>query len=224
MIERECRAPVDHDVAVIEGLFDRNIRLRCHQYQLEDALLAYLQARHLRGFKQDGQVDEAIHEPAEQQVPCPGLYLQGGAGLAATLGRTTAEREVAQALADLSMDPDERRPSELRRLRERIERNLSGLIGPQMAHMVINQQLRLDPQARTALADSMRFLEERLADSHSRLEGLTADLDRQRRYHRRILLELPLGVCSLSGDWRVVIWNLAMEVMTRVAAICGSSQ
>ena len=140
------------------------------------------------------------------------------AGLAATLGRTTAEREVGQALADLAMDPGERRPNELRRLRERIERNLSGLIGPQMAHMVINQQLRLDPQARTALADSMRYLEERLADSHSRLEGLTADLDRQRRYHRRILLELPLGVCSLSGDGRVVIWNLAMEVMTRVKA------
>ena len=147
-----------------------------------------------------------------------GLAGEFSAGLAATLGRTTSEKEVGQALADLAMDPDERRPSELRRLRERIERNLSGLIGPQMAHMVINQQLRLDPQARTALADSMRFLEERLADSHSRLEGLTADLDRQRRYHRRILLELPLGVCSLSGDGRVVIWNLAMEVMTRVKA------
>ena len=65
-------------------------------------------------------------------------------GLAVMLGREPAEKEVSQALEDLNMSPQETRPTQLRRLRERIERNLSGLIGPQMAYMIINQRLELD--------------------------------------------------------------------------------
>jgi Na+/proline symporter/signal transduction histidine kinase len=140
-------------------------------------------------------------------------------GLAVMLGRETAEKEVSQALEDLNMSARETRPTQLRRLRERIERNLSGLIGPQMAYMVINQRLELDRHAKTALVDSMRFVEERLEESRSRLQGLAADLDSLRRYHRQILLDLPLGVCSVGPDRTVVIWNLAMEMMTGVTAV-----
>ena len=140
-------------------------------------------------------------------------------GLAVMLGRETAEKEVSQALEDLNMSAQEKRPTQLRRLRERIERNLSGLIGPQMAYMIINQRLELDIHAKTALVDSMRFVEERLEESRSRLQGLAADLDSLRRYHRQILLDLPLGVCSVGPDRTVVIWNLAMEMMTGVTAV-----
>ncbi len=143
----------------------------------------------------------------------PGQFVEG---LSATVGREAGEREVAQALQDLDLAADESRPAELRRLRERIERNLSGLLGPQMAHMVINQQLALDSRAKTALADSMRFVEERLQQSRSAMKGVTAELDALRRYHRQILLDLPLGVCAVEADRRVVIWNLALEVMSGV--------
>jgi len=137
-------------------------------------------------------------------------------GLAGIIGRQTASREVSQALADLKMSSQETRSSELRRLRERIERNLSGLVGPHMAHMIINQRLEMDSAAKTALADSMHYVEQQLAKSRSRLRGLTADLDNMRRYHKQILLDLPLGVCAVEADQSVVIWNLALENMSGV--------
>ena len=138
--------------------------------------------------------------------------------LARMLGREAAEKEVRQALEDLGMSVSEKRPVELHRLRERIERNLSGLIGPQLAHMLITQRLQLDVHAQTALADSMRYVEEQLEHSRNRLQGLSADLDNLRRYHRQILLDLPLGVCTIDQERTVTIWNLAMEKMTGVWA------
>lgn len=138
--------------------------------------------------------------------------------LARIVGPQMAEKEVQQALADIEMSQDERRPTELRRLRERIERNLSGLLGPLLARMIVNDRLRLDAGSRSALADTMRFIEDRLADSRVRLEGLAVELDALRRYHRRILQELPLGVCSLGPDREIVIWNHAMEGLSGIAA------
>jgi PAS domain S-box-containing protein len=137
--------------------------------------------------------------------------------LAEIIGSEAADKEVRQALWDLDMAPDERRPSELRRLRERIERNLSGLLGPQMAHMIVNSRLELDAEAKTALADSVRYVEDRLEASRSQLDGLYAELDKLQRYHRQILLELPLGVCAVTHDNQVVVWNLAMEVQSGIS-------
>ncbi len=136
--------------------------------------------------------------------------------LSGMVGPETAQREVRQALEDLGMSSAEQRPSELRRLRERIERNLSGLVGPQMAHMIVTLRLGVDSHAKTALADSMRFVEEQLEKSRSRLQGLSADLDALRRYHRQILRDLPLGVCAVGADLRVTIWNPALERMSGV--------
>jgi len=130
--------------------------------------------------------------------------------LARLVGPHTAEREVRQALDDLALNESERRPSQLRRLRERIERNLSGLIGPLLARMVVDDRLRLDRGSQRALVDTVRFLEEHLEDSRSRLQGLAAELDTLRRYHRQTLQELPLPVCSLGPEREVVIWNHAM--------------
>ena len=48
-----------------------------------------------------------------------------------------------RALGDLMMRLDERRPVELRLLRDRIERNLSGLMGPRLARMVVDESLRM---------------------------------------------------------------------------------
>ena len=134
------------------------------------------------------------------------------------LGRETAEKEVRLALHDLNLSEMETRPTALRKLRERIERNLSGLIGPQLSHMMISQRLKVDAHTQTALVDSMRYVEERLEHSRSRLRGLSADLDSLRRYHRQVLLDLPLGVCTIDRERTVTLWNFAMEVMTGVRA------
>ncbi|MBW9268828.1 MAG: histidine kinase [Candidatus Thiodiazotropha sp. (ex. Lucinisca nassula)] len=160
---------------------------------------------------------------SESLVPMGGMVSAGSTAqftkqLAQMLGHEAAQREVEQALRDLSLTRSETRPSQLRRLRERIERNLSGLLGPQLAHMIINRRLQLDIHTQSALADSMRFIEDQLEHSRTRLRGLSADLDNLRRYHRQILLDLPLGVCTIDRLRTVTIWNLAMEVMTGVNA------
>ncbi len=138
--------------------------------------------------------------------------------LARIVGPHTAEREVRQALSDLDMSDAERRPGELRRLRERIERNLSGLIGPLLARAVVDDRLELVPRSPGALSDTMRLIEERLEDSRTRLQGVAAELDALRRYHRQILQELPLAVCALGPDGEIVIWNHAMEIISGLPA------
>ena len=137
--------------------------------------------------------------------------------LADSIGANTANKEVQRALSDLGMSWNETRPSELRRLRARIERNLYGLIGPQLSHMIVSQKLTLDAHAKTALADSMRYVEDKLEQSRSLLDGLTGELDNLRRYQRRILLDLPIGVCAISPEGQVVIWNLAMEICSNLS-------
>jgi Na+/proline symporter/signal transduction histidine kinase len=134
--------------------------------------------------------------------------------LARVTGSEMADQELRRALDDLGLDMDETRPTELRSLRERIERNLSGLVGPVLARMIVDERLQLDPRARTALADSIRFVEQRLEDSRTRLEGLAAELDRLRRYHRQVLQDLPLGVCSVGPAREVVSWNQAMASLS----------
>ncbi|MCK9530315.1 MAG: ATP-binding protein [Gammaproteobacteria bacterium] len=138
--------------------------------------------------------------------------------LARITGREMAEHEVASALADLGLAVNENRPAALRQVRERIERNLSGLVGPVLARMIVDERLQFDPLARTALADSIRFIEQRLEDSQTRLQGLAGELDRLRRYHRQVLHDLPLGVCSVGPAQEVVSWNQAMTQLSGMAS------
>lgn len=154
--------------------------------------------------------------------PPPGLVAASSPAqfreqLTRVLGEGAAEREVRRALEDLQLDAEEHRPMELRRLRDQIERNLSGLLGPPLARMIVNEGIRLDVGARSALSDTVRFMEERLELSHSRLRGLAAELDALRRYHRQVLQDLPLGVCALSPEHTVVTWNLAIEVLSGIS-------
>jgi len=134
--------------------------------------------------------------------------------LSRILGTEPADFEVGQALNDLDMDYDEVDPAALRRLREQIERNLSGLMGPMLARMIVDDRLQMDSSARIALADNIRFIEDQLEVSQTRLDGVAAELDRLRRYHQQILSDLPLGVCALGPDERIVTWNQVMASMS----------
>lgn len=138
--------------------------------------------------------------------------------LARVVGDEMAHKEVERALDDLGMEADEARPAELSRLRDRIERNLSGLLGPEIARALVNQQLRFDPTAQHVFADTVRLVEERLEDSRTQLRGLAAELDALRRYHRQVLQDLPVGVCSVGPDEEIVIWNHAMVEISGLGA------
>jgi signal transduction histidine kinase len=136
--------------------------------------------------------------------------------LARIIGKDAAEREVNQALTELRIQPDEQRSMELQRLRERIERNLSGLMGPALARVILDKRVQMDTAARSAFGNSMRYIEERLEESHTQMRGVLAQMDSLRRYHRQVLMELPLGVCALGSENEVVLWNLAMEILSGI--------
>ncbi|OLU14109.1 ATPase [Pseudomonas sp. PA1(2017)] len=146
------------------------------------------------------------------------------AQLAKPLGAKTAQREVEQALRDLHLPFDESRPYALRRLRDRLEANLSGLMGPSVAQDIIESFLPYKSGSEGYVTEDIHFIESRLEDYHSRLTGLAAELDALRRYHRQTLQELPMGVCSLAKDHEILMWNKAMEELTEIPAqrIVGS--
>ena len=144
--------------------------------------------------------------------------------LATPLGAATAKREVELALNDLAMSPDETRPYALRRLREQIESNLSGLLGPAVAHDILTQSLPYSMKGNNSQSQDIHFIESRLEEYHDKLTGLAAELDSLRRFHRQTLQDLPVGVCSLGSDGEVLGWNSALETITQVTAdqILGS--
>src|SRR5690606_18574314 len=146
------------------------------------------------------------------------------AQLAKPLGAKTAQREVEQALRDLLLPFDENRPYALRRLRDRIEANLSGLMGPSVAQDIVETFLPYKSGSEGYVTEDIHFIESRLEDYQSRLTGLAAELDALRRYHRQTLQELPMGVCSLAKDQEILMWNRAMEELTEIPAqrIVGS--
>ena len=138
--------------------------------------------------------------------------------LAKPLGNRAAQQEVEQALRDLKLPFDERRPYALRRLRDRLEANLSGLMGPAVAQEMIETFLPFKLARNDYVTEDIHFIENRLEDYHSRLTGLAAELDALRRYHRQTLQDLPMGVCSLAEDSEVVMWNRALQALTGIQA------
>jgi len=138
--------------------------------------------------------------------------------LAKPLGAVTAQREVEHALQELNLPFDESRPFALRRIRDRIKANISGLMGPSIAQDLVSTFLPYRKDSETYQSEDIHFIESRLEEYRSRLTGLAAELDALRRYHRQTLQDLPLGVCSLSNDDEILMWNRAMEALTGIAA------
>lgn len=144
--------------------------------------------------------------------------------LAKPLGAITARREVDLALNDLAMSLDESRPYALRRLRDQLETNLSGLLGPSVAHDILETSIPYVIHSQNNATQDIHFIESRLEEYHDKLTGLAGELDSLRRFHRQTLQDLPVGVCSLGSDGEVLGWNRALELITRVPAdtILGS--
>jgi len=169
------------------------------------------------------ETDNAINCCSKSLTPPKGLMVlrsveQISEQLAAMIGNEMSSHEVKRALNDLKMNADDTNPVRLRQLRERIERNLSGLIGPLLAKVVINEKLTLDHDARDIFAKSFRFMENKLEDSKIRLEGVAGELDDMRRYHRQVLQDLPLGVCSVGLNGEVLNWNKAIETLSGISS------
>jgi signal transduction histidine kinase len=132
------------------------------------------------------------------------------------LGQVMAEREVRRALVQLKFDLSEYRPYALRRLRDTLEANLSGMMGPSVAQAMVSRYLPYDLVASTR-SDDIHFLEQNLDNYHYQLTGMSAELDRLRRHHRDTLYRLPIGVCSLTVDGEILLWNEWMVHLTGIS-------
>jgi PAS domain S-box-containing protein len=137
--------------------------------------------------------------------------------LSESLGERSASTEVQRALRDLGLPPNERRPYALRQLRNKLEANLSGLMGTSVASELIDRHIpyRL-PEGRGS-AD-INLIENRLTQYRSHLTGMAAELNNLRLYHRNTLEELPMAVCSLGRDMEVLMWNQAMANLTGISS------
>lgn len=134
--------------------------------------------------------------------------------LTPALGERAAQAEVQRALQELQFSVEEDRPYALRRLRRRIEANLSGLMGPAVAHNIIERCIPLQAGG----TEDINQIERNLDLNQHQFTGLAADLDNLRRHYRETLDRLPVGIYSLGADAEILMWNRATEQITGVPA------
>ena len=139
------------------------------------------------------------------------------------LGTQTAEAEYHRALRELRFKDSETRPYALRRLRARLEANLSGLLGPAVAIRIMETALPFAPGDAPQTTDTY-LIERNLDAAKPQFTGLAANIDDLRRQHRETLDKLPIGICTVGVDGEVSMWNRSMEKITGVepAAVLGS--
>ncbi len=137
--------------------------------------------------------------------------------LAVPLGPVVAEREVTRALGQMQSPAVEYRPYQLRRLRDQVEVNLSGLLGPSIAQDIVKRYLGYKPLAGGDPAQDIHYVERTLEDYQSRLTGLAAELDGLRRHYRQVLQNLPMGACSVGFDGEILMWNQAIQELTAIS-------
>lgn len=137
--------------------------------------------------------------------------------LSLALGDISAQREVKRALADLNYSDNELRPNSLSRLRDQIESNLSGLMGPGVAQSVVKRYLPFVDTV-DGVNHDINVIEDQLESYQNRLTGLAAELNHLRRYHRETLENLPMGVCSIGLNGKIIMWNQAMTDITGLSA------
>lgn len=138
------------------------------------------------------------------------------AALIKPLGAAIAAQQVQYALQDLDLTWDEQRPSQLTRLRERLNFNLSALLGPAVSQDILDRVLPYHARLDLPPIAVRHALERRLDDEQQNnlLSGTAAELDALRRFHRQMLHELPIGVCSVNAQFTIMSWNQTMAELT----------
>ncbi len=135
--------------------------------------------------------------------------------LSQRIGESTARIEIDKALLSLGLKPNESRPYALRRLRDEVEANLSGLLGISLASEIVDRQLPFNVPEKDASTD-ITLMETRISDMRDELTGVAGELNRLRLYHRRTFEELPMAACSVGKDEEIMLWNSAMEELTGI--------
>ncbi|MCZ6883457.1 MAG: histidine kinase [Gammaproteobacteria bacterium] len=136
--------------------------------------------------------------------------------LSKVIGADIAHHEVSRALIDLGLIETGIERQDLPKLRAQINRNLSGLVGPVLSRMIVNEHLQIDRATKSALADTIQFVEDKQEKSRSQLKGVASELETLRRFHFQVLQDLPLGAGSINRSHSITSWTKAM---TRLSGI-----
>lgn len=137
--------------------------------------------------------------------------------LAAVLGETKADVEVAGALSHLGLDSAERGALASREIARVIEASLAERLGPLAAGVLVGRSAD-EPRTLAALATELDLrARERDRASWASSSGLHA-LELIRSYLAQVLAELPLGVCAVEPDGGIVVWNGALARLSGVTA------
>jgi len=134
--------------------------------------------------------------------------------LSPPLGVDIAQREIQLALTDLGLGFHEKRVFHMQQLRTQLETNLSALLGPTIAHQIIERFIPYQLHDGAAQNLDLNIIESQVETWPGNLSGIALDLDLLRRHHRQVLQELPIGVCTIDKRGVVVLWNDAMSEIT----------
>ncbi len=148
------------------------------------------------------------------ELPRSGLHYRYA--MQQVLGTHVANEEFQRALTETGLDQREARTVELRLLHDRLERNLTGLVGPTIARDTLRPRRQMTGESGFSDSSDNRVLELRLEASRERLRGLTRQLDNLRRYLGDVLRDLPVGVCSIADNDHVYIWNQKQAELTGI--------
>ena len=145
--------------------------------------------------------------------------------LSKIIGDDIARGEVNRALVDLGLVEADIGRKALPMLRAQIDRNLSGLVGPVLSRMIVNEHLQIDRATKSAIADTIQFVEHKQETTRSQLKGVSSELDALRRFHFQVLQDLPLGAVSINKEQRITSWNKAMEKLSGIdqVSVIGAS-
>ena len=145
--------------------------------------------------------------------------------LSKIIGDDIARGEVNRALVDLGLVEADIGRKALPMLRAQIDRNLSGLVGPVLSRMIVNEHLQIDRATKSAIADTIQFVEHKQERTRSQLKGVSSELDALRRFHFQVLQDLPLGAVSINKEQRITSWNKAMEKLSGIdqVSVIGAS-
>jgi signal transduction histidine kinase/Na+/proline symporter len=132
--------------------------------------------------------------------------------LSTVLGRAAARVEVEDALSNLKLTREERRPAQLETIRTALEARLTGLMGPVLSHAALRTEPPSAVETATPLAERLRLLEAEVELAAQR--GHTSAAEALQAWQKAVFASLPVGVAVLGPQGEVAWWNRMMELLS----------
>ena len=130
--------------------------------------------------------------------------------LKSALGAEAAAQEVERARQQVGMTREDDRPWKLGELENRLEVNLSGVVGPVVARQMLGREALPTP---SPLADQVQLLDRA---NPRRLPSAAGPIDVVRRFFGGVLEDLPLGVCAVGPTGEVLVWNQVLVQLSEL--------